>query len=213
MLLFNQHDILLSSCTYVVTILSYGGLLMQIGERIKKIREFRDITQKDLGVDLGFPANSAAVRIAQYENGSRIPKKETAIAISQKLRCNYINFYDGSDLGEAERIMMDFFWLEESVSGSIYIFQLQKYNDKMDNRVAHGMYNDHQYGGVYPPVAIALNYNMVNDFMREWAIRFQELTDKAITADEYFEWKINWPSTCDDGGRFEPSINWRNASN
>ena len=67
---------------------------MQIGERIKKIREFRDITQKDLGVDLGFPANSAAVRIAQYENGSRIPKKETAIAISQKLRCNYINFYD-----------------------------------------------------------------------------------------------------------------------
>ena len=74
------------------------------------------------------------------------------------------------------------------------------------------MYNDYQYGGVFPPIAIALNYNQINDFMREWAIRFQELSDKAITREEYFEWKINWPFTCDDGGRFEPSINWRKAN-
>ena len=45
--------------------------------------------------------------------------------------------------------------------------------------------------------------------MREWAIRFQELADNEITREEYFEWKINWPFTCDDGGRFEPSIHWR----
>lgn len=107
--------------------------------------------------------------------------------------------------------MMDFFWLEESVSGSIYIFQLQKYNDNADNRIAYGMHNDYQYDGVYPPVAVALNYNMVNDFMREWAMRFQELINKDITHSEYFEWKINWPFTSDDGSRFEPSINWRKA--
>ena len=98
---------------------------MQISERIKKVREYRNIKQKDLGVAIGFPATSASVRIAQYENGSRMPKKETAIAISKVLQCNYINFYDGADLSEAERIMMDFFWLEESMSGSLYIFQLQ----------------------------------------------------------------------------------------
>jgi len=182
---------------------------MQIYERIKKVREFRSVTQKDLGIALGFPANSAAVRIAQYENGSRIPKKETAEAISKILNCNYINFYDGTDLGNANRIMMNFFWLEELLGDSMYIFQLQKYNDKEDSRIAYGMFNDYQYDGVFPPVAIALNYNMINDFMREWAFRYQELQNKEISRDEYFEWKLNWPSTCDDGGRFEPSFNWR----
>ncbi len=182
---------------------------MQINERIKRIREFRNMTQKELGIALGGTEKSAAVRIGQYETGSRVPKKDSAMALSKVLRCNPINFYSGADLGKAEQIMMNLFWLEETLGGSLYIFQLQKYNDKADQRIAHGMFNDYQYDGIFPPVAIALNYNLINDFMREWAIRFQELTDKQITVDEYFEWKINWPSTCDDGGRFEPSINWR----
>lgn len=185
-------------------------IVMQISERIKKVREYRNIKQKDLGVAIGFPATSAAVRIAQYENGTRMPKKETAIAISKVLQCNYINFYDGADLSEAERIMMDFFWLEESVQGALYIFQLQKYNDKEDSRIAYGMFNDYQYDGVFPPVAMAFNYNKINDFMREWAIHFQERQKKEISDAEYLEWKLNWPFTCDDGGRFEPSIHWRN---
>lgn len=185
---------------------------MQISERIKKVREYRNIKQKDLGVAIGFPATSAAVRIAQYENGTRMPKKETALAISKVLQCNYINFYDGTDLSEAERIMLDFFWLEESMSGSLYIFQLQKYNDKEDERIAHGMFNDYQYDGVFPPVALAFNYNKINDFMREWAFHFQERQKKEISDAEYFEWKLNWPFTCDDGGRFEPSIHWRKVT-
>lgn len=185
---------------------------MQISERIKKVREYRNIKQKDLGVAIGFPAASAAVRIAQYESGSRIPKKETAIAISKILKCNYINFYDGADLSEAEKLMMDFFWLEESMGGSLYIFQLQRYNDKEDTRIAHGMFNDYQYDGVFPPVALAFNYNKINDFMREWAFHFDERQKKDISREEYFEWKLNWPFTCDDGGRFEPSHQWRTVN-
>lgn len=182
---------------------------MNIGERIKKIRTFRGLTQKELGVALGFNENTAAIRIAHYESGLRIPKKETAIAISNVLSCNEINFLNDSDLGNAEMIMLHFFWLEEIVGNSMCIFQLEKYNDKNDERLAHGMYNDYQYYGIFPPVAIALNYNLVNDFMREWAIRFNEKRNKEITQAEYFEWKINWPATCDDGGRFEPSYKWR----
>ena len=47
----------------------------------------------------------------------------------------------------------------------------------------------------------------------KWAIHYKELKKKEITRDEYFEWKINWPFTYDDGGRFEPSIKWRKARN
>ncbi len=182
---------------------------MLIGDRIKRIREFRGVRQKDLGLALGFPAQSASVRIAQYENNSRIPKKETAEAISQMLKCNRVNFLSSSEIGQAASTMMDLFWLEESVVGSMFIFQLEKYNDDSDSRIVHGMINDSIYDGIYPPVAIALDYNLINDFMREWATRFHELKSNQITREEYFEWKINWPASCDDGGRFEPSYKWR----
>lgn len=148
---------------------------MQINERIKCIREYRGMTQKELGLALGGTEKSADVRIWQYETGTRIPKLDSAKALANILHCNYINLYNGNELGKAERIMMDFFWLEEMIGDSICVFQLQKYNDMADPRMVHGMYNDCQHDGIFPPVAIALNYNQINDFMREWAIRFQKL--------------------------------------
>ena len=71
--------------------------------------------------------------------------------------------------------------------------------------------NDCQYNGIFPSIAIALNYNKINDLIREWSIQFQESTNKEITQEEYFEWKLNWPFKCDDGGQFEPPIHWRKA--
>ena len=40
---------------------------MQVGERIKRIREFRQIKQKDLGIAIGYPPKSAAVRSPNTE--------------------------------------------------------------------------------------------------------------------------------------------------
>ncbi|MEE0748815.1 MAG: XRE family transcriptional regulator, partial [Evtepia sp.] len=50
---------------------------------------------------------------------------------------------------------------------------------------------------------------LVDEFMREWLLRQQELHAGEITRDEYFEWKLNWPRTCDDCGKCAPSILWR----
>ena len=47
---------------------------MTIGQRIKRIRQHRGMTQKYLGMMMGFPESAADVRIAQYERGSRVPK-------------------------------------------------------------------------------------------------------------------------------------------
>ncbi|MCI9140757.1 MAG: XRE family transcriptional regulator, partial [Lachnospiraceae bacterium] len=38
-------------------------------------------------------------------------------------------------------------------------------------------------------------YGLVNDFMREWCLRKEQLKSGEISEDEYFEWKINWPAT------------------
>ena len=43
---------------------------MTIGQRIRKARLNREITQQELGELVGFPDDSADVRIAQYESST-----------------------------------------------------------------------------------------------------------------------------------------------
>ena len=38
-----------------------------------------------------------------------------------------------------------------------------------------------------------------------------ELKSGEIARDEYFEWKINWPQTCDGCGKYEPKKQWRSV--
>ena len=49
---------------------------MAIGERIRFIRNLRAMTQKWLGMAVGFPEKTADIRMAQYESGSRSPKED-----------------------------------------------------------------------------------------------------------------------------------------
>ncbi len=57
---------------------------MAIGERIHFLRMLRGMTQKALGIAVGFPEKSADVRMAQYETGSRTPKARAQIGRSKK---------------------------------------------------------------------------------------------------------------------------------
>lgn len=58
---------------------------MAIGERIHFFRTMRGMTQKYLGMLLGFPEKSADVRLAQYETGARTPKAELTNSLANAL--------------------------------------------------------------------------------------------------------------------------------
>ena len=58
---------------------------MILGERIKRIRTFRGLTQRELGLKLGYEERNADVRVAQYESGYRVPKKDTLMEIARIL--------------------------------------------------------------------------------------------------------------------------------
>ncbi len=45
-------------------------LTLSIGDRIKKARVFRGMTQKELGIAVGFNEKNADIRIAQYEGNT-----------------------------------------------------------------------------------------------------------------------------------------------
>ena len=182
---------------------------MTVGDKIKKIRTFRGMTQKELGLAIGFDEKGADNRIAQYETNNRVPKKELRDKIAEVLRVDRQNFYTEAPRC-AEAFMRTIFWLDEDSPGAIRLFQLVRNSGKTgasDDTAVR--YNDNDDWPAHPPVGIYFNYGLVDEFMREWLLRQQELHAEEITRDEYFEWKLNWPRTCDDCGKQAPSVQWR----
>ena len=77
---------------------------MTVGDKIKKIRTFRGMTQKELGLAIGFEEKGADNRIAQYETNYRVPKRELLDKMAEALRVDRQNFYTIAP-GSAEDFM------------------------------------------------------------------------------------------------------------
>lgn len=187
---------------------------MTVGEKIRHIRNFRGLTQKELGLKIGLDAKSADNRMAQYETNYRVPKKDMLVSIAKALDVNPINFI-GSVSCSAENIMLTFFWLDEDNRGAINLFQLVRNpcetNTSDDTSVR---YYDNDNWPAHPPVGMWFGYGLINKFMREWMKRKEELKTKKISNEEYLEWKLNWPassSTIDKKGddKEDNSFKWR----
>ncbi len=52
---------------------------MVLGERIKRIRTFRGLTQRELGLKLEYEERNANVRIAQCKSGYHVPQNNTLL--------------------------------------------------------------------------------------------------------------------------------------
>jgi transcriptional regulator with XRE-family HTH domain len=186
-----------------------GGDSMTLGQKIKRIRTFRGLTQKDFGMAIGLDEKTAANRIAQYESNYRTPKQQMLDDMARILSVNPINFHIPAE-GAAEHIMQTLFWLDEDVPRSIRLFQLVKNPGKPGKNSDKAVrYNDSEDWPARAPVGLYFEYFQVDDFLREWLIRQNELDAGEITRDEFFEWKLNWPYTCDDCGKHIPMIPWR----
>ena len=59
--------------------------MITFGRKLKHLRQKNHITQKELGIALGFPEDSADVRIAQYEADARKPRDESLANMAKEL--------------------------------------------------------------------------------------------------------------------------------
>lgn len=180
---------------------------MTQGERIKYIRQKRGLTQQQLGEACGFTESSAGVRIRQYESNQKSPKDDTLMLIAKALKVNYIAIKN-YDLGSAEDILETLFWLDAS-GNTIELFSFDKTNDYDNDWKFKGTYNDDTYMSGRPPFGLVINYGLVNDFMKEWFLRKQQLKANEITQDQYNNWKWNWPNSCDDSQNTESYVDWK----
>lgn len=165
---------------------------MFTGDKLKRIRTFRKMTQKQLGLALGYDDKSADVRIAQYEADKRIPKEDTVCAMADILNVNVLMLRGSTVPYCAEDILSILFELDEETP--IELIGTKKANDQDDPK---------------EKTAVVINYPVLQDFLKEWKLRKQELSEGSITRDEYQEWKLNWPDTADDSVKFKNYYQWR----
>ena len=69
-----------------------------IGGKIKRLRELRGYTQKELGMMCGFSPSTADVRIAQYEKNKKIPREKALKDICAALKVDEYSLYDADFL-------------------------------------------------------------------------------------------------------------------
>ena len=103
---------------------------MTVRDKIKKIRTFRGVTQKELGLAIGLEEKGADNRIIQYETNYRVPKRELLDKMAEALWVDRQNFYTIAP-GSAEDFMRTFFWLDGDSPDSICLFHLARDTGKM----------------------------------------------------------------------------------
>lgn len=165
---------------------------MAVGDRIKRVRQFRKMTMRELGMAVGFSENTADVRIAQYENNSREPKEELLKKIAEALDVNWQSLRNPADYTDEDLLFAFFDW-EEQRAG----VNLQRILDESDPACSEER------------VAVTFGYSLLNRYMTEWFERKQQVLRGEITWDEYREWKLNWPNTSDAYSHDRPPKKWR----
>lgn len=145
---------------------------MAIGERIRFIRNIRGMTQKYLGMLVGFHENAADVRIAQYESGARTPKEKMIADIANALGVcpQALNLPDiDSDVGLAHTL----FALED-----LYGFKISTIDGELCLTL------DKSKG---------MTYASMYDIFRAWHKEAEKLKNGEITKEEYDIWRYHYP--------------------
>lgn len=145
---------------------------MAIGERIRFIRNLRGMTLKMLGKSVGFDDNTADVRMAQYEKGTRTPKADLTAKIAEVLEVapealavpnieNYVG------------VMHTLFALED-----LYGLRI----DKLDDEICIRLDKDN-----------GTEYLTMLEMFRDWQTQAERCREGEITEEEYDNWRYNYP--------------------
>ena len=145
---------------------------MAIGERIHFFRTMRGMTQKYLGMALGFPEKSADVRLAQYENGSRTPKADVTAALAQVLDVSP-KALDVPDIDSYVGLMHTLFTLEDR-----YGLTVETGENGVSLRVDPRKGKD----------AADLSEMLV-----AWAQQAEKYRSGEINREDYDKWRYNYP--------------------
>lgn len=153
---------------------------MAIGERIRFFRNLRGMTQKYLGMQVGFPEKTADIRMAQYESGSRTPKADLVNKLAEVFDVSSAAL-TVPDIESYNGIMHTLFTMED-----LYGLRIDKLDDELCIRLDKGM---------------GVNYITMFDMFTAWQEQAEKYKNGEISKEEYDRWRHRYPE-------FDTSQRW-----
>lgn len=138
---------------------------MSTGENIKRIRKFRGMTQKELGIAIRIGEESASPRMAQYETDNRTPRKEMLHKMAVALDVDPRNLSIPTGYREEDMIYR--------------LLVLEDYFPEMKL----------ERNGRTGEVVINLQNKKINEFLYQWGTIRGKKKQGMISEDEYMQWK------------------------
>ena len=145
---------------------------MATGERIHFFRNLRGMTQKYLGLMVGFPERSADIRLAQYESETRTPKAEITEKLASVLDVSP-KAIDLPDIDSYIGLMHTFFALEDR-----YGLKIGEIDGELCLRLDKTKVTEYQ--------------NMF-EMLYSWRQIAAKLEAGEITKEEYDYWRYKYP--------------------
>ena len=152
---------------------------MAIGERIHFFRNLRGMTQKYLGMAVGFPERSSDVRLAQYETGTRTPKADMTAQLAQVLDVSPMAL-DVPNIDSYMGLMHTLFALED-----IYGLKVGELDGELCLRL------DKSKGSTYKAM-----FELLDSWRKEAA----RLESGETTKEDYDRWRYRYPEFDDKPG-------------
>lgn len=144
---------------------------MTIGNKIKRARKYMNMTQQELGLAIGFPPESAHVRITQYETGKRIPRDDVLENLARALQVPLQYFYRPIPLSETSNTPAFLFSMEQDSSFTLLPAS------------AVGELSD-------TDILIHVEDPEDQEFLRQWMYMRRSVQDGYIDEESYFRWQM-----------------------
>ena len=145
---------------------------MAIGERIRFFRYLRGMTQKYLGMQVGFPEKTADIRMAQYESGSRTPKSDLTNSLAEVFGVS-TSALTVPDIDSYNGLMHTLFTLED-----LYGLKITEIDGEVCLHLDKGM---------------GTNYITMFEMFNAWKEQAEKLKNGEISKEGYDRWRYNYP--------------------
>lgn len=143
---------------------------MSFGQRLKRIRNYRDLTMKQLGTKINIPEKQADVRISQYESDHKTPRKDIIEKLANILDVNEFAL-DTPDLTTnygAIFTMFEYYYTyglhPVKIDGKIYL--------ELDKNIADSSF--------------------IKD-INEWYDTYESFQSGDITKEQFIDWMLKYP--------------------
>ena len=143
---------------------------MSFGQRLKRIRNHRDLTMKQLGTKINIPERQADVRISQYESDYKTPRKDIIEKLANILDVNEFAL-DTPDLATnygAIFTMFEYYYTyglhPVKIDGKIYL--------ELDKNIADSSF--------------------IKD-LNEWYDTYESFQSGDITKEQFIDWMLKYP--------------------